>query len=361
VKVIHFITGIDKSGGGTTAYMQLLSAELKQLVDLIVATGLSTHPVELKGANVCFFDLSLVRWFKLEKEFRQLLEKEKPDIVHINGIWMPQSWLFQKVAQKQGIQVVLSPHGMLEPYIINRHPYKKKIALALYQQKALKRVHYFHATAQSELDQIRKLGFQQEAEIIPNGIELTPLKRKTEWKAVQNILFLSRVHPKKGIELLIEAVAKLQNKELKISIAGEGDESYIAELKQLCKEKNVGEQFDFVGGVYGEQKWELYHQADLFVLPTYSENFGIVVAEALATGLPVITTTGTPWQELETENCGWWIDLSVENLEEAISEAIHKDAIQLEEMGQRGRKLVENKYEIKAVALQMKEFYERIC
>ncbi|MDD3320483.1 MAG: glycosyltransferase [Paludibacter sp.] len=361
MKVIHFITSIDKSSGGTTAYMQLLSAELKQLVDLVVVTGGSTHPVELKGVNVCFFDLSLVRWFKLEKEFRQLLEKEKPDIVHINGIWMPQSWLFQKVAQQKGIEIVLSPHGMLEPYILNRHPLKKKIALALYQQKALKRVHYFHATAQSELDQIRKLGFQQKAEIIPNGIELTPLKRKTEWKTVQNILFLSRVHPKKGIELLIDAVAQLKNPQLTVTIAGEGDLGYIETLKKLATQKKVDKQLNFIGAVYGNEKWELFKNTDLFILPTYSENFGIVVAEALATGLPVITTTGTPWQELETEKCGWWIDLSVDNLVQAISEAIHKDAIQLEEMGQRGRKLVENKYEIKAVALQMKEFYERIC
>jgi glycosyltransferase involved in cell wall biosynthesis len=360
MKVIHFITSIDKSGGGTTAYMQLLSAELKQLVELVVVTGLSINPVELKGVNVLLFDLSLLRWFRLEKEFNQLLTFENPDIVHINGIWLPQTFLFQQVAQALGIQVVLSPHGMLEPYILNRHPFKKKIALAFYQRNTILRANYIHATAQSELDQIRKLGYHQPAHIIPNGIEVGDIKQKTEWMPVRNILFLSRVHPKKGLELMIEAVAELKPQLLTITIAGEGDESYVESLQKLCTQKGVADYFQFIGGVYGDSKWKLYEESDLFILPTYSENFGIVVAEALSTGLPVITTTGTPWQELETEICGWWIDLTVANLLQALREALNCDAERLKTMGLNGRKLVDNKYGIKSVALQMRDFYETI-
>ena len=360
MKVIHFITSIDKSGGGTTAYMQLLSTELRHLVNLVIVTGISPNPVKLVGVDIRFFDLSLSRWFKLEKEFRIFLETEQPDIVHINGIWMPQTWLFQKVAQQQGIKVILSPHGMLEPWILNRHPLKKKIGLALYQHKALKKADYIHATAKSELDQIRKLGYHKPAEIVPNGIEITDLKLKTEWQKAQNILFLSRIHPKKGIELLIEAIGQLQNSQLKITIAGEGDQNYVESLTKLCDQKNLSRQFEFTGGVYGQQKWELYHQSDLFVLPTYSENFGIVVAEALATGIPVITTTGTPWQELETENCGWWIELNVANLAHAINEALQLNPEELKGMGMRGKRLVAEKYDIRAVAKDMNAFYANI-
>jgi len=160
--------------------------------------------------------------------------------------------------------------------------------------------------------------------------------------------------------LLIEAVAQLPANTLHITIAGEGDAAYVEELKQLSVQKKVAHQFHFVGGIYGKQKWELYQQSDLFVLPTYSENFGIVVPEALYTGLPVLTTTGTPWQELETENCGWWIELNVANLTRALSEALQLNAEKLKEMGMRGRQLVREKYEIKSVAVEVVKMYNKM-
>ena len=361
MKIIHFITGIDKTAGGTTTYMQLLSNELKKLVNLVIVTGSTPNPIELPDVKVIFYNSNLIHWFKLKKEFINLLKIEKPDIVHINGIWMPQSALFQKVAQQVGIKVVLSPHGMLEPYILNRHPLKKKLALVSFLNKALKNVDYFHATAKSELDQIRKLGYNQLAAIIPNGIEISEVKQKTEWKSgVKNILFLSRIHPKKGIELLIEAVVQLKSENIKITIAGVGEPAYVESLRKLVIQNGFSQLIEFVGGVYGEKKWCLIQKSDLFVLPTYSENFGIVVAEALSAGVPVITTTGTPWQELETRKCGWWIELSVPNLVKTINKVLICTPDELKEMGLRGRKLVEEKYDIKSVALEMKELYKRI-
>jgi len=160
--------------------------------------------------------------------------------------------------------------------------------------------------------------------------------------------------------LLIEAVAQLPATALHITIAGEGDAAYVEELKRLAIQRKVAHQFHFIGGVYGKQKWELYQRSDLFVLPTYSENFGIVVPEALYTGLPVLTTTGTPWQELETEKCGWWIELNVANLTNALNEALQLNAKELKGMGMRGRQLVGEKYEIKEVAKEMKEFYTEV-
>ncbi|MDD4969966.1 MAG: glycosyltransferase [Paludibacter sp.] len=360
MKVIHFITSIDKSAGGTTVYMQLISKELKGLIDLVVVTGYSPNPVELPGIEVRFLDLSMFRFLRLEKEFLNLIKYEKPDIVHINGIWEPQTGLFQEMAQELWIKVVLTPHGMLEPYILSRHLLKKKIALALYQDRAIKNADYMLATAQTELDQFRKLGYTKPAVIIPNGIETADVKYKTEWMKVRNILFLSRVHPKKGLELLIEAVSLLENRNFKITIAGEGEPKYLESLKRLSIQYNVSHLFEFVGGIYGDDKWELYNQTDLFVLPTFSENFGIVVAEALATGIPVITTKGTPWQELETCQCGWWIDLTIQNLQNSLSEALNASPELLKSMGLRGQKLINEKYEIKAVAEKLKILYEKI-
>jgi len=261
------------------------------------------------------------------------------------------------------IKVVISPHGMLEPYILNRNSYKKKLALILYQKKAITTADFLLTTATSELENIRRLGFIQPTKIIPNGLDISAIKEKNPIETESpflNILFLSRIHPKKGIELLIEAVSRLKDQNFKVIIAGEGDQNYIDFLVKLTATKEVSHKIKFLGGVYGQDKWDLYEQANLFVLPTYSENFGIVIIEALAAGMPVITTKGTPWQELETFNCGWWIDLNVDNLSNALNHAIHTSREELKSMGLRGRKLVEEKYDNKVLAKEMVEFYKEV-
>src|SRR5690606_23665605 len=129
------------------------------------------------------------------------------------GIWNPQNWLFQQACSEMRIKVILSPHGMLEPYILKRNFIKKRIALALYQRKAIQSVNFLHTTASAELSQIRKLGFTAQAEIIPNVIDISNHIQKSSVQPSTseiNILFLSRIHPKKGLELLIEAIKQIK-------------------------------------------------------------------------------------------------------------------------------------------------------
>ena len=361
MKVIHFLSSIDKASGGVTAYIELLSRELKHKVDLVIATGVSIEPIKIQGVKVEFFDLSLKKIKSLSQSFNKFLIEEKPDIVHVNGIWEPCCWLFQKEAQKIGIKVVLSPHGMLEPYILNRNPWKKKIAMFLYQDKAIKKADYIHATAISECMNINELGYTNNNIIIPNGVDTSEVLIKDSFsKTKRSFLFLSRIHPKKGIEFLLEAVEQIKNEDFEVIIAGTGDEKYTKNLKEIAKSKKIENKVKFVGPVYGKAKWELYKKVDYFILPTYSENFGIVVAEALATGLPVITTKGTPWEELIKNNCGWWIDLSIENLKKTIRAALSLSTDELLKMGLNGKKLVSSKYEIGSVTNLMYEFYKRI-
>ena len=115
--------------------------------------------------------------------------------------------------------------------------------------------------------------------------------------------------------------------------------------------------FDFVGSVDGAEKAALYHSADLFVLPTFSENFGVVIAEALACGLPVITTKGAPWQGLETHLCGWWVDVGVEPLVDALQRAFRTPDSELKAMGERGRVYAENSFAWPKIAEQTLDVY----
>jgi len=357
MKVIHFIDTIDKTAGGTTEYMRLLGNTLKSKVDLVIATGKSESPIAIEGINIQFFDCKVWRWFSLLNEFRIFLKKENPAIVHINGIWTPQNWGFQKVAQELGIKVVLSPHGMLEPWILAHNPWKKKLGLFLYQNKAIRRAEHLHVTALMEKETIRTLGYTNELTIVPNGIDLSEIKKKKELYGTKKVIFLSRIHPKKGIELLLEAWRKTNTQGWSLEIAGNGDANYIQNLTQSANDiSNVY----FVGAKYSEEKWDFLRSADIMVLPTHSENFGIVVAEALAVGVPVITTKGTPWEDLNINHCGWWIDLSVTSLSSTLTNVFLKNTLELKELGENGRKLIEDKYDINKVGIDIKKLYEKI-
>lgn len=359
MKILHYIHSIDIIKGGTSTYMQLLASELGKLSKLYIVTHRSDAPVEMMNCQVHYIDCYILR--RMKREWTKLLNELQPDIIHINGCWRPQCAFAQKWAQDLGYKVVLTPHGMLEPWIIQRNYWWKKLpALWLYQKKAVQRAEYLHATAESEKENLLKLGYNPRIAVIPNGIEVNKIRMKESWKRNREILFLSRIHVKKGIELLLEAVAQLKEelKDYQVLIAGEGDETYIQTLKAKVHALNLSDQVQLIGGVYGAEKWKRFQQADLFVLPSYSENFGIVVAEALASGTPVLTTQGTPWQELETQNCGWWIELSVDEIVKALRAFINTSETTLEVMGRNGRRLVETKYSIEAIATKMKRLYE---
>ena len=224
----------------------------------------------------------------------------------------------QRQALKRGIKTYIMPHGMLEPWILHRHYWTRKLpALLLYQRKALKKAVGLIATAESERRNIVSLNVNANVQLIANGIDMSGIIMKSSWKRRKKILYVSRIHVKKGIELLIETAAGISEhlKDYEIVIAGEGDADYVARLKAQAQNSLLNMRF--VGGVYGEEKWRLFQEADFFVLPTYSENFGYVIAEALACGTPVITTKDTPWEAIDGI-CGCWIERSEKELAKAI-------------------------------------------
>lgn len=378
MKILHYIPSIDRTSGGVGAYMQLLTVELGKLVELHVVTHREDNPLELENCTVHYIPKNNNPFSaKGKKEFLRLLDEIRPDVFHTNCCWLPMSARTAIWAKRLGYKVVYTPHGMLEPWIMQRHYWTKKLpALLLFQKKGLEIADMVHSTADSEKQNLMQLGWNKKITVIPNCVQVDKIAVKKCWRRNKEILFLSRVHVKKGINFLIEAVAALneecrnvsstksmKSEECPISrciIAGEGDEAYVDELKEQARRLGVSHIFDFVGGVYGNRKWELLRNADLFVLPTHSENFGIVVAEALASGTPVITTKGTPWQELEEYKCGWWTEIGTAPTFNALKDFLQCSEAELEEMGRNGRRLVEEKYSTKKIAAAMEELYQKI-
>lgn len=360
MRILHYIPSIDRSSGGVGAYLQLLAHDLGRLVELHIVSHRSTHELSIENSTIHYIDGKRTHLLKAKVEFMNLLDELHPDVVHVNSCWELLSSYTVFWAKKKNYPVLITTHGMLEPWIMARHYWTRKLpALWLYQKQALVKADRLHATSESEKQNLLKLGYNNRITVIANGIDVELIDIKTNWKRKKQILFLSRIHVKKGIEFLLEAVAALKDQleGYTVRIVGEGEEEYIRYLQEKSQQFGIAERIIFCGGVYGSQKWDMFREADLFVLPTYSENFGIVVAEALACGTPVITTTGTPWEELNTQHCGWWIEIGGEPTIQALKEFLYLSEDELELMGRNGRRLVETQYSSIKVTKEMMKMY----
>lgn len=359
MKILHYIPTLNRQDGGTSMYIQQLAAVLGQLTELHLVAHPSANELPIQGAQVHYLTLSYNYW-RVRNEYLSILQSVQPDVVHVNCCWHPYFAYAVIWARNAGYKVVLTPHGMLEPWIMQRNYWSRKLpSLLLYQRKAVRMANLLHATAEAERDHLKELQWNTHIEVIPNGIRIEDIQLKETWTLSRKILFLSRIHPKKGIDQLIRALSVLPDT-FSLEIAGEGEASFIQELKQLASDEGVAHRVKWLGGVYDTLKWTTIQEADIMVLPTHSENFGIVVAEALASGTPVITTHGTPWQSLNEEHCGWWIPYGAEPLRRALTEYASCTADQLREMGLNGRRLVEKNFSTQTIAKRFVEMYQRL-
>lgn len=300
--------------------------------------------------------------FSYSPEFYRLLgemvSEQQTQIIHDHGIWQPCNHTSARVARERGVKLVTSPHGMLTKWAINHNGLRKKLALLIYQQRDFDTVDMFWASAQDEANDIAALGLNKPIAIVPFGIELPPiLVKRNESPLVRQMLFLSRLHPKKGLSEFISAWAHARPQGWKVIIAGPDESNHQAELQSLVLSHNLSSVFDFVGPVYGKKKADLLNSAEILVLPSHSENFGVVVVEALAASVPVLTTTATPWFEINERRCGWCVPMDIPSLANAITISTNATKAELAEMGNRGREFVESTYSWDKVADTMRSTY----
>ncbi len=248
---------------------------------------------------------------------------------------------------------------MLEPWALRHHWLKKRVAWWLYQRRDLHRAAMLHATASSEAAQFRRLGLRQPIVVLPNGVDLptTMPPRAVNPTGRRRALFLSRIHPKKGLIELVQAWSRLRPQGWEMVIAGTDEGGHEAEVRRAVDAVGLRAEFVFPGAFSDEAKWALYRSAELFVLPTHSENFGVVVAEAMAAGLPVITTHGAPWALLEEQRCGWWIPDDAEGLQKALADALDRPPDHLAAMGSRGAAAVTECFRWDRIGSRMAQAY----
>jgi glycosyltransferase involved in cell wall biosynthesis len=281
------------------------------------------------------------------------------DLIHDHGLWMMPNIYAARAARAAGRPLVYSVHGMLAPWALNRSRLKKRVVGLLGQDSALRRATCLHATAPSEVGEIRAVGLRQPVAVIPYGIDVPDRLPPRAPGDRRTLLFLSRIHPKKGVEVLLRAWQRVQGRfpEWDLVVAGPDNEGHLAAMEGLAA--NLGlQRVSFPGPRYGADRDALMDRAEILVLPTFNENFGFVVAEALARGRPVVCTRAAPWAGLQEHRCGWWIETGVDALAACLDEALAADAGTLADMGARGREWVRRDLSWDRVGEMMAETYQ---
>jgi glycosyltransferase involved in cell wall biosynthesis len=312
IKVLTCIQDASETGGGVAVVANSVHLGLiKSGVNAQMFCGLLPRSKSDVFQNIETSTKSSASFFK---------SKKSEKIVHVHGLWTPFVLKACIEAKKNDVPLVISPHGMLENWAINHKFWKKKLAWLVYQKKILKMADLLIVNSYQELDTVRRHGLLGRVAVIENGVDTTHLAPVPIIKdKKKNVLFLSRLTPVKGLPDLIESWSKLPTgHDYELRLYGHADAGYEFEIDRLIKLFKVTESVKVLGGIFGGDKWEVYQRASFFVLPSYGENFGIVVAEALLAGLPVITTHATPWECLEKEGVGIQVANDIEQLSGAI-------------------------------------------
>jgi glycosyltransferase involved in cell wall biosynthesis len=283
------------------------------------------------------------------------------DVIHNHGLWLMPNVHAGYAAEHSQKPLVVSPRGMLSPAALAFSRLKKNIFWHLRQGSVIRHAACIHATSVQEYDEIRAFGLVNPVAIIANGIDVPEAFAGSipSFNPDRVVLSLGRLHPKKGLDRLLCAWAHVEamRPEWRLRIIGPNESCHAEELVSRANTLGLS-RFSIEGPAYGNAKLAAYRGANLFVLPTLNDNFGLTVAEALAAGIPAISTKGAPWSGLEAEGCGWWIDHGVEPLAAALANATAMPVEALRAMGAKGRAWMARDFSWNRVARDMIEAYQ---
>lgn len=364
VHVSHLVGSASRKAAGLYFSVRGLAQELSEAGARVDAVALADEFSELDAEawepiEPHFLQARWPRGFGFSPMWVESLNSLQPEIVHVHGLWMFHSFAGRIYGKRAGRPYVLSPHGMLEPQALKVKAWKKLPVWLLWEKRAVRGAAVIHCTSQAEAKHVRERGFRQPLAVIPNGVGVPLIGKQGERSREERVvLFLSRIHPIKGLIGLIDAWALLKPNGWKLRIVGPDDYNYRRAVEHHARRAGVGGLIEFSGAVYGEEKWAAFRAADLFVLPSLSENFGNVVTEALVSGVPVVATTGTPWRGLAEQGCGWWVKPTPKTLAEALDAGMKLSDDERAAMGARGRAWAIQEFSWPKIAMDMLSVYE---
>lgn len=362
MKVLHSsILDINSGGPAMSTYLTVWGVR-QQGIDAEVITFELPQGGRMRGNDipVHFSPQPIIQKFAYSPVFaRDIKSLGEYDIYHAQGVWLHYTYALIDVARAKNKPYIVTPRGMLYPQdIAKSSTLFKKLSLKWRLLNDLNRAACVHVTCMDEMRYCRELGVTSPMVVIPNPVEIIDYKEKKQ-DDIFRVGYLGRLSPRKNVEGLIRAFAALKNeaKDAELLVIGGGDEKYEQYLKDEARRLDVT-NIRFVGFLSGDEKNKAIASCSVLAMPSEFENLGNVILEGLVRGIPCIATTGSPWEELNTEKCGWWVEYNQDAITEAVRKALSTPVQDLHEMGLRGRKLMEERYSVEAVAKKMKSTYE---
>lgn len=374
MRILHTIEGFDAQLGGiSSCTYELLSSFNRDSITVDLLTPMSKgqnntilgtgEPWIKTFSNDC---ISPIQYTAIGK---RILKGLNYDIYHINGLWKYINHISCQIAREKGVPYVISPHGMLYPEALKRSSWKKYIVRKLWFNKDVKNAACIHATCIKEMDNIRDFGYTGPIAIIANPINIPEytdalynekINRllSIDSNKVLNLGFLGRIHPIKKIENIIYGASKVKNVSFEIHIIGSGLPEYEEFLKSEIKRLGLSDKTYFHGFVNGYDKFSTLSNLSVLFLPSEMENFGMIVPESLSVGTPVVASTGTPWQSLVKEQCGWWNACTPDDIAEAILKLSSIKPQDLTNMAFSGRNFVLREFEASKISSKMHMLYK---
>jgi glycosyltransferase involved in cell wall biosynthesis len=299
------------------------------------------------GPKQLYFSPSLIRHASKQKT-------NGISLVHQHGIWGANSLATLLMARLNDVPTVISPHGSLSAWALNKSANKKSIAF--YEKLNLKYASCLVATSELEINDFRDFKLSNPIAYIPNGTILPEdsimgnkdifYEKYRIPKSKRILLFLSRITSKKGLLMLLDAISMMKQEFSGwiLIIAGNDEGGHSKEVKDMIRKHQLSNHVKIIGTQFHEWKQHAFAAAELFILPSLSEGAPMVILESLAAGLPVLTTKSSSWKDLITYKCGWWTDIGVDAVALSLREAVAMSSNELHEMGARGKELIRQKY-----------------
>jgi poly(glycerol-phosphate) alpha-glucosyltransferase len=356
-------------GGGLGSSAVALHRQLRAAgVDSVLCSTCGKTPEKRAEATLEFPRLGPAPFYfapGMAREARRLVRE--CDVIHGHGLYVGPNFLLGREARKQNKPLVYHTHGFFEPWILNRSRWKKRLAHWLFEDANFRHVRLWRALTSKEADQIRACGIGKPIVVAPNGIDVrefpSPIPPgapiRTPWagsleKKGRRLLFLGRIHPKKGLDLLLPAWASLPGKrDWELIIAGPDEQGFLGALRDLARNFGLERSVTFTGPVTGPVKNSLLHSADVFVLPSYSEGFPMSVLEAMACGVPVLATTASNFPDITSAEAGWECEANLGSVREGLDKALNAPDDERWQRGTNGRRLVEHRYNWSSIVSEL--------